>query len=187
MAVDVAETVPEAPGVVVTAEAVAAPPLPAMPFGLTLSVLAPPAPPVAVETLEALPEAPVAVVVADAFAAPPLPPLLAPLPPAPPVANAEFVESVGLFAIAVAGAPGPPSPVVEFAPSSEPGTTGMMTVSANAGEIATNPMAATDKSSLAFISSSPHATADLADYARLVAKCPTRARRGLEAPPILPL
>jgi hypothetical protein len=156
----VAETVPEAPTAVVMADAVAAPPLPATPNGLAPTAPAPPTPPVAVATLEAFPEASVLVVVAEAVAAPPMPPLLPPLPPAPPVAKAELVESDGLFAVAIAGPPGLPSPVSEEAPSSEPGTKGTVTTSAIAGDTATSPMAATDKSSFAFMSSSPHTNTD---------------------------
>jgi hypothetical protein len=108
---------------------------------------------VAVARLEPFPEPSVVVVVAEALAAPPLPPLPEPLAPAPPVANAEFVESEGLFAVAVASPPLPPSP----APSNEPGITGTITVSAIAGDIAISPMTAADKSSFAFNSSSPDA------------------------------
>jgi hypothetical protein len=90
VAVVVAETVPEAPGVVVVADALAAPPLPPRFPG-------PPSPPVALDRLELFPEASVVIVVADAHAGPPLPPFGTPLPPAPPVAKAEFVESDGLF------------------------------------------------------------------------------------------
>jgi hypothetical protein len=115
---------------------------------------------VAVARLEPFPEASVVVVVADALAAPPLPPLPEPLAPAPPVANAEFVESEGLFAIALASPPLPPSPT----PSNDPEITGTITVSAIAGEIATSAMNAADRSSLAFISSSPDANSCYADH-----------------------
>jgi hypothetical protein len=82
-----------------------------------------------------------------------------------PVAKAEFVESDGLFAVAVASLPLPPSPVAESAPSSEPGMRGTVTVSAIAGEIAASPMTATDNNSLAFIVSSPQASGDDGDHA----------------------
>jgi hypothetical protein len=158
-AVAVAEIVPDAPGVVVVADALAAPPLPPLPAGPLMPPV-PPAPPVAVARLEPFPEASVVVVVADALAAPPLPPLPEPLAPAPPVANAEFVESEGLFAIALASPPLPPSPT----PSNDPGITGTITVSAIAGEIATSAMNAADKSSFVFNSSSPDANSCYADH-----------------------
>ena len=149
VAVAVAETVPEPPGVVAMADALAAPPLPPK-----FPMPTPPTPPVALDRLELFPDVSVVVVVAEALAGPPLPPFVAPLPPAPPVAKAELVESEGLFAIAPAG---PPSPAIEFAPSNEPGITGTITVSAIAGDIAISPINAADKSSFAFISSSPDA------------------------------
>jgi hypothetical protein len=154
VAVAVAEAVPEAPGVVVMADALAAPPLPPK---FPMPMPTPPTPPVALDRLELFPDASVVVVVAEALAGPPLPPFVAPLPPAPPVAKAELVESEGLFAIAPAGPPSPPSPAIEFAPSNEPGITGTITVSAIAGDIAISPITAADKSSFAFISSSPDA------------------------------
>jgi|HubBroStandDraft_6_1064221.scaffolds.fasta_scaffold120189_2 hypothetical protein len=180
VAVVVAETVPEAPGVVVVADALAAPPLPPRFPG-------PPSPPVALDRLELFPEASVVIVVADAHAGPPLPPFGTPLPPAPPVAKAEFVESDGLFAVAAASLPLPPSPVVESAPSSEPGITGTTTVSAIAGDIAISPMTAADKSSLAFIVSPrrrveilPTLMRVVAHFAAILDKNPERS----ETPPI---
>jgi hypothetical protein len=158
VAVAVAETVPEAPGVVVAADALAVPPAPPR-------FPRPPAPPIALDRLELFPEPSVVVVVAVALAAPPLPQLSGPLPPAPPVAKAEFVESEGLFAVAAASSPLPPSPVAESAPSSEPGMRGTVTVSAIAGEIAASPMTATHNNSLAFVVSSPQASGDHADHA----------------------
>jgi hypothetical protein len=119
------------------------------------------APPYALAVAETVPDAPGVVVVADALAAPPLPPLPEPLAPAPPVANAEFVESEGLFAIALASPPLPPSPT----PSNDPGITGTITVSAIAGGIATSAMNAADKSSCVFTSSSPDANSGYADRA----------------------
>ena len=122
-AIDFAETVPEALGVVVVADAVAEPPAPPLPVNGSLKPPSPPAPPVALERLELFPEASVVVVVEDASAAPPLP-ALAPLAPAPPLAKAELVESEGLLAMAVASPPLPPSPSIELVPSNEPGTAG---------------------------------------------------------------